>query len=317
MIKRLYKSYQEYKELGLSSKIGHQGKRLINKDGSFNIRKKGLSFFEKFSFYNYLISIPWWKFYLWVAAAFFAMNFIFGMLYFLSGVEDMSGQITDKPIDFFWECFFFSTQTFTSVGYGRVNPIGFWANMIASIESLFGLLGFALVTGLLYGRFARPIPKLIFSKNIIISPYQDGKGLMFRFAHKKENLLTEVELKLILSWIEQNEEGNEPTRRFYELPLERSRINFLPLSWTVVHSINAESPLYQVDCTGLKEMDAEFMILVTGFDDIFTQTIHHRTSYKYNDLIDGAKFKNIFQLEDGKTIIDLDQISEIERIPSL
>ena len=149
-----------FKETGFGNKVIEPNQRLLNKDGSTNVQRKGLSIFQSFSFYHSLITMPWWKFNLVVIAAYVIMNFIFASLYFFLDINHLNGMIAQTSGDKFLEAFFFSTQTISTVGFGRLNPSGWTDSSIAAIESMVGLLGFALATGLLYGRFSRPIIKL-------------------------------------------------------------------------------------------------------------------------------------------------------------
>ena len=159
-----------FKETGFGSKVTEPNQRLMNKDGSSNVKRKGLSIFQSLSFYHSLITMPWWKFNLIVLSVYMGANLFFATLYFCMDINHLNGMLSHVPADEFLEAFFFSTQTISTVGFGRLNPSGTLMSSIAAIESMVGLLGFALATGLLYGRFSRPIIKLLFSENIIVAP---------------------------------------------------------------------------------------------------------------------------------------------------
>ncbi len=278
----------EFKDLGFGTKASSQKKRLLNSDGSFNVERRGLPLKQSLSFYHSLLNISWPKFHLIVFTAYIIINLIFASVYMLIGVQHLNGIVGKTLIENYWESFLFSVQTFTTVGYGGISPAGFLAGAVSAIESLVGLMGFALATGLVYGRFSRPIAKIIYSKNAIIAPYRDNTAFEFRIANARKNQLIEVNIQVMLSMKESD--GDKKGRRFYELKLERQKVNFFALSWTVVHPINDDSPLNGFTEKDLIESDAEFLILLKAFDDTFSQTVHSRASYKYDEVIWGARF---------------------------
>ena len=217
-------------------------------------------------------------------------------------------------LEHFAEAFFFSSQTITTLGYRRISPVGFWASAVAALESMLGIMGFALITGLLYGRFSRPTAKLIYSEKSLIGPYQCAAAWMFRLANVRSNQLIEVEMQVTYSRIEQLENGKK-VRRFYALKLERSKVNFLALSWTIVHPIDADSPLYGTTPEEFRDSDSEFIILIKAFDDTYSQTVHTHSSYRYNEITWGAKFLPMFEEanNDKNVRLNLNHISRCER----
>ncbi len=302
-----------FKETGFGNKVTEPNQRLMNKDGSSNVKKRGLSIFESLSFYHELITMPWWKFNLFVLLTYFVVNFIFASLYFFLDISHLNGMIAQTPLDKFLEAFFFSTQTISTVGFGRLNPSGFLDSSIAAIESMAGLLGFALATGLLYGRFSRPIIKLLFSENIIIAPYKNQSALMFRVANKRRNQLVEVEAVLIMSLVA-NENGKD-VRKFHTLNLELDRISILSMTWTIVHPIDESSPVYNMKQEDFKKNNVEWIVMMKAFEETFSQTVHARTSYKHSELVHGAKFTAVADAgPEGSVIVQLDKIHEFERV---
>ncbi len=300
---------REVTDLGIGSKVLDSDQRIVTKDGKFNIERRGISFFKSFSIYHYLISISWLKFCSLILLGFLLVNIVFALLYLAGGVENFEGIETNNTFDLFVNEFFFSTQTFTTVGYGRINPVGVYSNIISSIESLTGLLSLALATGLLYGRFSRPVAKIIYSDNAIIAPFNGVNAFQFRIANmKNDHDMIDVETEVILS----KEENN--LRKFFNLKLEYRKINFFNASWTINHIINEESPVYGLSEKDLKDSDCEFLILIKGYDNTFAQYVNSRYSYRYDELIWGARFTNIYgRSEDGRGMIELDKISLIEK----
>ncbi|MBX7182318.1 MAG: hypothetical protein K1X82_09410 [Bacteroidia bacterium] len=308
------KGFRENKESGLSNQNSLQGGRMVNGDGSFNVQKRGMHFWDKFSPFHYLTTISWKLFFLISVGFFIVCNLIFASLYYAAGLENIGGLIGQTAAEKFLEAFFFSCQTFTTVGYGRVNPTGFATNLVASFEALFGVLSFSITTGLLYGRFSRPVSKMIYSSNMLISPYKDITGMMFRVANALPNTLIEMEVKVSVG-LKIKENGNW-VRRFFFLETELKKIDFMILSWTIVHPIDEKSPLWGLNEKDLEESEAEFIVLLSGIDETYGQQVYSRFSYKPYQFKWNAKFKPMFHpSEDGtQTVLELDKINEFEML---
>jgi inward rectifier potassium channel len=183
-------------------------------------------------------------------------------------------------------------------------------NSVAALESMMGLLAFALATGLLYGRFSRPSAKITYSKNMLVAPYlENGRGLMFRLANLRRNTLIDLEIEVIFSYNE--DVDGRIMRRFYQLELERTQVSILTLNWTVVHPLGEKSPLKDMTHEDLERTQASFAVLLKAFDDTFAQTVHSRTSYQHQHLVWGARFKPAFDRDsDGRIVLDLSRIGE-------
>jgi inward rectifier potassium channel len=308
---------EELRELGFGSKLTDTSTRLINKDGTFNvIRTNNVLGRYYLDLYHRFITMSWPRFFLIFFAFFFGLNGLFASFYSLLGSEQFQGVSPSGGIGHYWDMYFFSTQTFTTVGYGHIAPVGWVASMIASVESVLGWLSFAIATGLLYGRFARPVSRILFSDNALLAPYKDKTGFMFRIANARSSQLIEVETEVILSLIDQGTNGQAPRRKYYNLKLEVKRINLLSLSWTIVHPITDDSPLYGISLEELKNTDAEFWVLMKAFDDTFSQVVYQRTSYTATDMLWGAKFKPMYSSVEGSsaTVLELDKINDVERV---
>lgn len=302
----------EEKELGFGTKTSTQRTRLINKNGSFNIERIEVSRWQSLSIYHALITMSWRRFNFFVFLYFITINLIFAVCYLAAGLDGLIGIQGTTFYDRFLEAFFFSTQTFSTVGFGRISPGSHLVSTIAAIESLAGLLGFALATGLLYGRFSRPIIRVLFSKNALIAPFKNTPAFQFRIANKMRNSqITNMECQVTVAKFEI--ENGVPVRRFRALKLELKTIVFFPLSWTINHIIDESSPLYKMTAEDMKQADVEFLILLTGFNDTFSQTVNARYSYTYEELVHGARFVSIFgQNEKGQTSQDLNRLSDYE-----
>ncbi|MEO0469407.1 MAG: ion channel [Bacteroidota bacterium] len=307
----------EFRDLGFGTSIGKQTRRLINTDGSFNVVRTGGGL-GSWSLYQYLITISWWEFSFWVTTVFILFNSLFAFLYMLVGVEHLTGAPLDaydaslRFLNEFGHAFYFSVQTFTTVGYGSISPIGHAASMLSAFESMFGLLAFALATGVLYGRFSRPSVKIRFSKHAIISPYRKTNSFQFRIVNRRQNQLIELEVTVVLMKYERK--GKDVRQKFYPLKLERNRVALFPLTWTIVHPINEESPLFMMTPEQLKETNAEFLILIKGYDDTFAQMVHDRMSYKADDVLFGARFVSAFYTDKkGNLVMEVNKVDLCER----
>ncbi len=297
---------------GLSQKYTGELRRAINKDGTFNVFRKGIGI-RNISFYQYLINISWLRFFGIVVVFYILANLFFAGVYIAMGVEHLQGANTATPQDAFFSAFFFSVQTFTTVGYGTIAPKGIAESLVASAEVLCGLLSVALATGLLYGRFSRPSVQIVFSQNLIVAPFQEKTALEFRIANQRTNMIMELDAKVMLMTVEKN--GAQLQRKYHALSLERPAVYFFPLTWTIVHPIEEGSPLFGKTAKDLEELQAEILIMIKGFDDTFSQTVHARYSYRFDEIIWGAKFVPAFYTdENGDMILELERIHDIERV---
>jgi inward rectifier potassium channel len=302
----------ETKDLGLGTRVTEQSRiRFLNRDGSFNVRRFGLPLLQSLSVYHSMLTIGWVQFYTIIVAGYLAVNILFAAAYYLCGPDALLIAAPNLQPNRFVECFFFSVQTFTTIGYGRVSPVGTPANILVAVEALTGLLGFAFATGLSFARFSRPAARIIFSKHAIIAPYRGIQAFEFRIINARSSQLIEVDAKVIMSRLE--DDGPRRIRRFYELPLERRHVSFFPLNWTIVHPIDPSSPLAGFTQRGLTEAETEFLVLVTGIEETFAQQVHTRSSYKAHEVIIGARFVDMYvTTPDGALGVDIDRLHAIE-----
>lgn len=300
---------QESFDPGLTTQFSGTLRRAINRDGSFNVHRKGTRW-RDVNPYLTLIDTTWPRFFLYVLLAFIALNVIFAGIYFALGLEHLKG--TEPDLNAFGNAFFFSVHTLTTVGYGNIYPEGVAANLVSAIEAASGLMVFALITGLLYGRFSRPSARIIFSGQALIAPYQDGTSLQFRLTNARENVLMDLEARVLLMTV--NNSDGQLKRSFVDLALERRKVYIFPLTWTVVHPIDAESPLFGKTAEDLANSAAEILILMQGFDDTFSQLVHARYSYRHDEIIWGAKFTPAFSVDPkGDLVVEVDRIGELRR----
>lgn len=301
-------------DLGFGAVVAQRSRRrLLNPDGTFNVQRTGVSFFRSHSLYHLCLNTTWPRFLCVILATYTAINLCFGMAYYLCGPLALDGLAPVEDTGRFLECVFFSVQTFATIGYGKISPATLPAHLLVTVEALVGLLGFALATGLFFARFSRPNARIQFSEHAIIAPYRGGIAFQFRIANVRRNQLLHVNLTLIVSLSENI--GGTRKRSFHSLELERSQVMFFPLNWTVVHPILADSPLAGMTPAQFSEADAEFLVLVEGIDDTFSQPVFASSSYKPEQIRWGAKFTNILEdLPDGTVAIDLRRLSETEAV---
>lgn len=284
--------------------------RSIGKDGQFNVLRSE-SGLRDTGIYLFLMNRSWPVFFILIGLAYLAVNLGFAALYVALGVETLQGANTTSPVRGFLDAFFFSVQTFTTVGYGHMSPGAPLTSFVAAMEALTGLLGFAVGTGLLWGRFSKPTARLVFSESMVVAPYEGGMSLQFRVANRRPNVLMEIEAKMLMMTVEG--EGTALHRDFRDLKLEIPAVYFLPLTWTVVHKIDETSPLWGATAQDLAAGELQLLILVKAFDDTFSQTVFGRYSYTHDQLVWNARFVRAFDVdEQGSLVLDMRRISQYE-----
>jgi len=303
-------STRSINDTGFDNTTGNTSGRVLNKNGTTNVIKTGLTYFKRLSVFHTLIELRTIYFLLLVNIIFISINILFAIIYMSLGPEALHMPTYNSDFERFLHCFFFSTQTITTVGYGTISPVTPLANFIASFESLFGWIAFAVLTGLIYGRFSKPKAYLLFSQNALIGPHKNGQALMFRMAPYKNNNLTEAEVLLNVSFrIHQND---KVVNKFLSLNTEISKISSMSLNWTVVHFIDESSPLYGMCKEDFAINQTEIMVFVKAFDEHFSNVVQQRTSYYAEEIIHGAKFVQMFRQSDNMktTVLELDKLDD-------
>ena len=298
-------------ELGFGKTLTDSG-RMMNPNGVFNVERERFGYWD--NTYFHLMMMPGWQFFVLALSGFILLNFAFSIIYCLIGIEHLHGTTPGNLMHQLTQAYFFSSQTLTTVGYGHISPDGLPANVIASFESFLGLLTFALISGLLYGRFSRPVARIAFSEKILVAPYRSGQGLMFRMVNAARSELIETEVQVILT-VNQREENGNISRRFFALPLEIAKVSFFSLSWTIVHEINEKSPIYGFSHQDLIDAMAEFLILVKGTDEANQQMVHVRHSYTGEEMAWNARFLPVIgRNKKGKARVLTSLVGEYEII---
>jgi len=302
-------------DLGFGSVVARESRRrLLNRDGTFNVKREGLSFIESLSAYHYFLTITWTRFLAYVIGAYLLANALFAVGYVGCGDDALTGFPSQGAGERFATAFFFSVHTLATIGYGSIAPTNLLSNVVVVFESLIGLLGFALVAGIVFARFARLIAQVVFSECAIVAPYRGITAFMFRIVNQRSNELVQLEAKVMLT---RRKRGVDGEREFIPLKLERETVIFFPLTWTIVHPIDEKSPLYGMTERDLLGCDSEFLVMLNGFDETFSQTVHTRSSYRGDEVVWGARFKSIFNppREDGTLSVDIRKLHDIDRVP--
>lgn len=285
---------EDNRDLGFGSVVSAQSSlRLLNKDGTFNVEREGLAWRERLSPYSWLLTLSWPRYFLSVGAFLLVANALFALGYLACGRDALSGADDLAAMSPFWRAFFFSVESLSTVGYGHIVPSNFAAHLLMTIESIVGVLCVALVTGMAFARFSRPVVRIAFSKWAVVAPFRDGRALMIRLANRRTSQLLQVQARVIFSRFEGP--ADRRTRRYYPLTLDRDQVNFLPLAWTIVHPIDADSPLAGRTVEELREEGGEILVLLTAVDEIHAQLIHSRTSYTFDEMAWNARFADLFR----------------------
>lgn len=286
--------------------------RLVNRSGNkIAIVRIGENLARWRDPYHLLLTMSWARYLLLTIFSFVAINALFAFLYLLGG----NGIANARPGSFL-DAFFFSVQTMATIGYGAMHPVTIWANVLVMVEALTGLLALAMATGLMFARFARPTARILFTKNAVITVQDNLPTLMLRAANQRHNQVIEAQVRMTLVRNITTSEG-EFMRRFYDMKLVRSQTPVFVLTWTIMHPIDKDSPLYGMTPEDLMEIEAEVVVTFTGLDETFAQTIHARYSYIASEILWNWRFRDILsRLPDGRRAVDYRQFHEVTQTVS-
>ncbi|MEO0539371.1 MAG: ion channel [Cyanobacteria bacterium P01_A01_bin.105] len=257
--------------------------------------------------YHILLTLPWWGFILLVSSSYLAVNSLFALAY---SVDANAVAEADSLLDLF----FFSVQTMASIGYGAMHPTTVYTHWLVVIEAIFGVFFLATTTGLVFARFSLPTARILFSDVAVVTAFNGTPTLMFRTANKRHNYILEAQLWVTLVRDEMTLEG-EYIRRFHDLGLVRSHTPVFTLTWTAMHSLDEDSPLYGHTAESLRRDNAEIIVTLTGLDETLSQTIHSRHLFQAADVFWNHKFVDILRTRsDGRAVIDYGHFNDIEPV---
>lgn len=247
--------------------------------------------------------------------AFMAFNLTFALLYYV----DATGLVVEKGLDDiprFWRGFFFSVHTLVTIGYGNIVPNDLYVNIVVVVEAISGVLGFALITGLAFARFARPTARVLFSNVAVVAPFEGTPTIMLRAVNKRHNLILEASARASLLRLTRDDQGGM-MRRFFDLELVRGTNPVFALSWTVMHKITPASPFFGMSAEEIEASGDEVIVVISGTDESMAQTIHARTAYTAADLRWNARFVDILgNVENGRRTLDYRRFHDVEPLPA-
>ena len=283
----------------------------IDRSGRSTVTRLGLREHPLHDLYHSWLSAPWGAVLLAVLVLYLGVNLVFAVGYLLVG----SGIENARPHDFS-DVFFFSVQTLATIGYGKMVPVSFAANVLVTIEALTGLVGVAMITGLMFAKFSRPTARVLWSDKIVVAPQDGVPSLMFRMANQRSSQVVEATMRFALVRAERTVEG-ELVRRVHDLRLQRAQSGAFVLSWLAVHPLDAQSPLYGLSLAQIQAQGTEFIASLNGLDETFNQNIHSRKGWGANDLVVGRRFADIMRIEpDGSRVMDLARFHDTKEIPA-
>jgi inward rectifier potassium channel len=261
--------------------------------------------------YHWVLSLSWPRFALFLFASYIVINLIFATLYVIG--RDCIADLTPGSYP---EAFFFSVETLATVGYGHNFPATLYGHVIVTIEIFLGMIWLAVITGLIFVRFARPTARILFSNCLVIGPHDGRLSLMFRVANLRHTSMAEAEFRMLYSRDERVAEG-EDIRRFYELKVYPERMISFPAALTIRHTIDETSPLYGVTPERLEKEDAFFVASTVALELVMAASVQSQQDYAIEDIHFGERFVDVYEeLEDGRLTVDYGRLHETESVPT-
>ncbi len=314
MFRNNFNFLQNIRNTGFGDNPETENWTIFEKDGTPNVKLKGMSRKDRFSLYHHLLSISWLKFFGLVLLYYIATNFVFALIYL--GLSHIGDSITfTGTLSKFWDCFFFSTHTLTTVGYGNVHPEGFVTNLVASFEMFLGLLNIAIWSGLMYGKFSKPVAFVKFSNNIIVNLDENGEAdeIMFRLApFKSDVVFSDAHVDLMIM-IRQTIDGIQ-RYRFYPINPELADIKSLALNWTVVHKVDGDSPLQNFKKEQFQDDNYQILVYFSAYDEFYANFVKKRNIYDAANVMFDRKYETMYYSESDHTTLNLNKLNNTTEI---
>ncbi len=285
-------------------------KTVVREIGSVYFRILGVTHFYWSDFYHWLMTISWQQLWVIIISFYFVINTLFTFLYLSS-----DGGIANAKPGSFIDAFSFSIQTMATIGYGAMYPTNLYTHILVAIEVFIGLIGMAMITGLMFARFSLPTARVIFSRVVVISPYNGVPTLMFRIANQRQNWIVEAQVRVTILLNQEVTPEGHSLRRLCDLKLVRSETPMLALTWLVMHHIDENSPLYGWSENNFKDLNSQevrFFVTLTGLDETVSQTIHARHVYTLDKIIWHQRFVDLISTgTDGKRYFDYSDFHDV------
>ncbi len=277
--------------------------------GQLEFLKLNASAWEWRDAYHWILSLTWPRFAGVVLSGYLLLNTGFAAAYSLGGKC-----IAEMSAGSFVDAFFFSVETLSTVGYGHWYPETRYAHVVSAIEIVSGMFWMAMITGLIFVRFSRPIARIVFSDSLVVAPFDGKPTLMLRVANLRHQSLVEAEFRIMLLRDETTVEG-ESVRRFHMLKLTFDRLIMFPVALTLRHIVDEQSPLYGATLESMQRSDSRFMASIVCVDAVIPAPLQKQRDYTWRDVRFGHRFVEIYaDLEDGRLAVDYGRLHETEPV---
>lgn len=280
------------------------------RSGEFEFHRLNVEQRDLRDIYHWMLTLSWPQFAVFVLSIYVVINLVFSVFYYL-------GRPCIAGMESFSDAFFFSVETLATVGYGHFYPDTFYGHMVATVEIMVGMFGLAVITGLIFVRFSRPTARLVFSRKLVISPFDGQPALMMRVANLRHQAMAEAEFRVMLIRNVFVKEG-EYMRRFYPLPLQFDRLITFPVALTIRHMIDDQSPLYGMTAEDLEKSDVRIMASIVCIDTVIPASVQSQQHYTWKDIHFGHRFVEIYNdIDDHSMTVDYGLLHEIEAVPKV
>jgi len=260
--------------------------------------------------YRWLLGLSWPQFAAFVGTLYIGLNLLFATFYSLQ-----QDSIAGRTTHWFLDCFFFSVQTLATVGYGHMYPQTLYAHIVSTVEIMTGVFLLAVMTGLIFVRFSRPLARVVFSKSMVIAPLNGKPTLMVRIGNENHHSMVEAKFRIMYSRDQQLVEGGD-FRYFYDLDLHFDQITVFPAALTLRHEIDEKSPLHSATPESLETERALFFVSVVGIDPVIAAEVQTQKDYSWRDINFGQRFVEIYTQEGGRLTVDYGRLHETEPVSS-